>query len=110
LILEDCLGQTELLEELVLLYRQNALEFIGTVKLNLENDDLSEVAFAAHKVKSGLAMMQTKSLYSIVEQIQKICQTKPDYKHLNFLHNCFIDEYQLVEEALDEQIKALKKP
>ncbi|MFS4491907.1 ATP-binding protein [Maribacter sp. 2308TA10-17] len=108
IILEDCLGQMDLLEELVILYKQNALEFIGIVKLNLENEDLEEVAFAAHKIKSGLAMMQSKSLYTIVEQIQKICKTNGDRKHLNFLHNCFVEEYPLVEKAIDEQIKALK--
>ncbi len=108
IILEDCLGQMDLLEELVLLYKQNALEFIGIVKLNLDNEDLEEVAFAAHKIKSGLAMMQSKSLYTIVEQIQKICKTNGDRKHLNFLHNCFVEEYPLVEKAIDEQIKALK--
>jgi len=108
IILEDCLGQMDLLEELVLLYKQNALEFIGIVKTNLKNEDLEEIAFAAHKIKSGLAMMQSKSLYAIVEQIQKICKTNGDRKHLGFLYNCFIEEYPRVEGAIDEQIKALK--
>ena len=107
-ILEDCLGQMDLLEELILLYKQNALEFIGIVKLNLDKDDLDEIAFAAHKIKSGLAMLQSKSLHIIVEQIQAICKANGDRKHLMFLHNCFIDEYPLVENAIDEQIKALK--
>ena len=108
LILEDCLGQMDLLEELVLLYKQNALEFIGLVKLNLDNEDLEEVAFAAHKIKSGLAMMQSESLYTIVEQIQRICKTNGDRKHLSFLHNCFVEEYPLVEKAIDKQVRALK--
>ncbi|MFK7813729.1 MAG: ATP-binding protein [Maribacter sp.] len=107
-ILEDCLGKIDLLEELVLLYKQNALEFIGIVKVNLEIDDFDKIAFAAHKVKSGLAMMQTKSLHSIAEQIQKICKTNGDKKHLMFLYNCFIEEYPLIERAIDVQVKALK--
>ena len=109
LILEDCLGQMDLLEELILLYKQNALEFIGVVKLNLNNEDLDEIAFAAHKIKSGLAMMQSKSLHTIAEQMQKLCKTNGDRKHLNFLYNCFVEEYPLVEKAIDEQIKALKQ-
>lgn len=109
LILEDCLGQIDLLEELVLLYKQNALEFIGIVKFNLENGDLDEIAFAAHKIKSGLAMMQSNSLYTIVNQIQKICKTNGDRKHLKFLHNCFTEEYSLVVQAIDEQIRILKR-
>jgi len=107
-ILEDCLGKIDLLEELVLLYKQNALEFIGIVKTNLENEDLNEIAFAAHKIKSGLAMMQSNSLYTIVEQIQKICKTNGDRKHLAFLHKCFVEEYPVVERAIEEQISALK--
>jgi len=108
IILEDCFGQMDLLEELVQLYKENALEFIGIVKTNLESEDLEEIAFAAHKIKSGLAMMQSKSLYTIVEQIQNICKTNGDCKHLSFLHNCFVEEYPLVEKAIEEQIKALK--
>lgn len=108
MILEDCLGEMPLLEELVMLYKQNALEFIGIVKRNFDNEGLEEIAFAAHKIKSGLAMMQSKSLYTIVEQIQKICKTNGDRKHLSFLLNCFVEEYPLVENAIDEQIKALK--
>jgi signal transduction histidine kinase/FixJ family two-component response regulator len=107
-ILEDCLGQINLLEELVSLYKQNALEFIGIVRFNLENDNLSEIEFAAHKLKSGLAMMQSKSLYNIVDRIQHICKGDGDKKHLKFLHRCFIEEYPIVEAAMTEQINALK--
>lgn len=108
IILEDCLGQMNILEELVLLYKQNVLEFIGILKFNLENEDLSEIEFAAHKLKSGLAMMQSNSLYNIVNRIQHICKGNGDKKHLKFLHRCFIEEYPLVEAAINEQIKALK--
>jgi CheY-like chemotaxis protein/HPt (histidine-containing phosphotransfer) domain-containing protein len=107
-ILEDCQGQMVLLEELVMLYKQNALEFIGVTKVNLENENLEEIAFAAHKIKSGLAMMQSKSLHAIVEQIQLVCKSNGDRKQLGFLLKCFVEEYPLVEAAIDEQINALK--
>lgn len=108
-ILEDCLGQIDLLEELVTLYKQNALEFIGIVKTNFENEDHSEIKFAAHKIKSGLAMMQSKSLHTIADQIQETCKNSRDKKQLRFLLDRFIEEYSLVEKAIDEQINALKK-
>lgn len=108
-ILEECMGKIDLLEELVVLYKQNALEFIGVLRMHLENDDMQEIAFAAHKIKSGLAMMQSESLHSIVVQIQKICKANGDKKHLKFLFNCFVEEYPEVEKAIEEQINALKK-
>jgi signal transduction histidine kinase/CheY-like chemotaxis protein/HPt (histidine-containing phosphotransfer) domain-containing protein len=108
-ILEDCLGQMDLLEKLVSLYKQNALEFIGILKVNLKNEDLSEIEFSAHKIKTGLAMMQSKSLYNIADQIHKICINNGDKKHLAFLHTCFVEEYPLVEKTINEQINALKR-
>lgn len=107
-ILEDCMGKTDVLEELIILYKQNALEFIGVLSTNLPDGDLNLVASAAHKIKSGLAMLQSKSLHSIVIQIEKNLKESGDTMHLNFLFNCFVEEYPLVEKAIDEQVKALK--
>ncbi len=108
-ILEDCMGELILLEELVVLYKQNALEFIGAVRMHLNNNDLEAVAFAAHKIKSGLAMLKTDGLYTIVEQIQNTSKNDGDKKHLEFLYTCFLQEYPLVEQLIDEKMKALKK-
>ncbi len=107
-ILEDCMGQVDLLEELIILYKQNALEFIGIVKRHLNSSGLETIALAAHKIKSGLAMMQSKSLHSIVVQIQKICNETGDIKHIGFLLDCFVEEYPQVEAAIEEQVQALK--
>lgn len=107
-ILEDCMGKTDVLEELIILYKQNALEFIGVLSTNLPDGDLNLVASAAHKIKSGLAMLQSESLHSIVRQIEKNLKEGNDTMHLNFLFNCFVEEYPLVEKAIDEQVKALK--
>lgn len=109
LILEECMGKMDLLEELVMLYKQNALEFMGVLKAHLPAGDMEKIEGAAHKIKSGLAMMQSESLHSIAVQIHKIAKTDGDQKHLQFLFNCFVREYPLVEKAIEEQIQALKK-
>jgi CheY-like chemotaxis protein len=108
IILEDCMGEVDLLEELVSLYKQNALEFIGNVKHHLKLEDYENIQFAAHKMKSGLAMMQTFSLHSIVLQIHKTCVTDKDLKYLEFLYDCFLEEYPIVINAIEIEMKNLK--
>lgn len=107
-ILEECMGQVSLLEELVTLYKQNALEFIGASRIHLKNNDIEQLQFAAHKLKAGLKMMQSHGLHAIIEQIQNCCKTNADVKHLEFLFNCFVEEYPKVEKAIDAQMNVLK--
>ena len=108
LILEECMGEVDLLEELVTLYKQNALEFIGNMKHHLEVEDYENIQFAAHKMKSGLAMMQTYSLHAIIVQIHKTCITDKDHKHLEFLYSCFLEEYPVVVNEIELEMKKLK--
>lgn len=108
-ILEDCMGHMELLEELLVLYKQGALEFIGKVLIHLQSSDFEQIDFAAHKIKSGLKMMQSKRLFNIVEQIQECCQSAPDIKHLQFLYDSFLTEYPKAENAIDRAINELRK-
>ncbi|MGB6150488.1 MAG: hypothetical protein WBG48_00730 [Pricia sp.] len=100
-ILEECMGETELLRELVFLYHQNALEFIGAAKLHLPNTDFKALGAVAHKVKAGLAMMRTDSLHAIIVLVQKECDGGQDVKHLQFLCDCFADEYPTVKTSID---------
>lgn len=108
IILKECMGEVDLLEELVSLYKQNALEFIGNVKHHLKLEDYENIQFAAHKMKSGLAMMQTFSLHSIVVQMHKTCVSDRDIKFLEFLYNCFLKEYPVVINAIEIEMKKLK--
>ncbi len=108
IFLEQCLGKTDVLEELVMLYKQNVLEFMGVLSTNLPNGDMKLIGDAVHKIQSGLAMMQSESLHSIVMQIQSVLRADGDQKQLQFLFDSFVNEYPLVEEAIEEQITALK--
>ncbi len=108
-VLEDCLGQIGLLKELVMLYRVNALEFLGAARVHLNNQDFEQLDFAAHKIKAGLKMLHSHALYSIVEQIQKNCKSEPDVKHLEFLVNCFTAEYPSVEREINAAMENLEK-
>ncbi len=108
-ILEECMGEIDLLEELVHLYKQNALEFIGKAKMHLKDGDINELEFAAHKIKSGLAMMKTYGLHAIVDQMYRTCKTSKDEKHLAFLYDCFVEEYPKVENVLNIELEKLTK-
>lgn len=108
IILEECMGELDLLEELISLYKQNALEFIGNVKHHLKLEDFESIQFAAHKMKSGLAMMQTFSLHSIVLQMHKTCVSDKDLKYLEFLYNCFLEEYPVVIHEIELEMEKLK--
>ncbi|MBU2996229.1 response regulator [Cellulophaga baltica] len=107
-VLEECFGETDVLEELVRLYKNNAVEFIGKTKINLKNSDFEGIRFNTHKIKAGLKLMKTFGLYRIVEQMNTICKQDQDIKYLNFLYDCFLTEYGLVEKAIDSFITDLK--
>ena len=106
-ILEDCMGEIDLLAELVRLYEKNGLEFIGAAKIHLQNTDFGQLGLAAHKVKAGLAMMKTNSLHSIILQIEHACSRDKDLKHLQFLNECFIVEFPIVRKALKDALANL---
>lgn len=108
-VMEDCLGQVELLEELVGLFKINVLEFIGQVKLHLQNGDFKGIAFASHKIKNGLKMLNVSELLTIAEQMDIQSRTDKDIKHLRFLFDCFISEYPDIEKELEAAIKQLKE-
>ena len=108
IVLEDCMGKVELLDELIILFKKNILEFIGRAKVNLLNDNLDGVFFNAHKIKSGLRMLKLDGLIEITEQICLASKTTKDTKHLNFLYEEFIKEYEIIAPQIEAEIIRIK--
>lgn len=108
-ILEECMGEFDLLQELVSLYHENALEFIGAARIHLRNSDFKELGMAAHKIKAGLAMMRTDSLHAIIVLVQKECSGHQDPKHLQFLFECFVEEYPTVNDSINAALASLNQ-
>jgi len=106
-ILEECMGEKDLLRELINLYHQNALEFIGSAKIHLASSDFTSLGQVAHKIKAGLAMVRTDSLHAIIVLVQKECAGDQDLKHLQFLCDCFADEYPTVKTSIDTALAQL---
>ncbi|WP_152536820.1 response regulator [Cellulophaga geojensis] len=106
-VLNECMGDLSMLQELVKLFKNNALEFIGKAIVHIKNEDYEALKFATHKIKAGLKMMKTDALFESVLQMENAIKDDVDVKHLNFLYNCFINEFPLVEQQLDEELLRL---
>ncbi len=106
-LLEDCMGEYELLENLISLFNQNALEFIGACYTHLKNKDYDGFGFASHKIKSGLAMLKTNSLLSIVEKMHEYSKSGTCLEELEKLYTAFIKEYSIIEKAIAVEMEKL---
>jgi len=106
-LLDDCMGEYELLENLISLFKQNAIEFIGACSIHLKNKDYEGFGFASHKIKSGLAMLKTNSLLSIVEKMHEYGKSGTGLEELEKLYTAFIKEYSIIEKAIDVEMEKL---
>ena len=108
---EECMGDHGFLTELVCLFKQNVLEFIGAYRVHMKSADWESLAFAAHKIKAGVALVEAKSLLDIVQRIHTLAKTNPTSNTLELenLHKSFIREYELVENVIDKELETLGK-
>ena len=107
-VLEDCMGQMDLLEELVKLFKQNILEFVGSAKVHLYNENFKALDLSCQKVQSCLRMLKTDGLLQITQEIITLCRTDNDKKHHAFLYSQFVEEYPKVEEQVDFEMEMLR--
>lgn len=107
-VLEDCMGQIELLDELVQLFKKNIFEFIAKTKLHILNNDFDGVAFTAHKIRSGLRMFKLEGLIETCEQMSLVCKSNKDIKYLNFLYEEFLKKYKTIEPQIELEIQRIK--
>lgn len=107
-VLDDCCEEIDVLQELIRLFKQNAYEFIGSVKINLENDNLHEIGLAAHKLKAGLAMMKADYLKELMVEIQ-FSSKQNDKIRVEELFNDFLNSYPICEDNIDESFLKLKE-
>ena len=107
-VLEDCMGQMELLEELVRMFKQNIFEFIGSSKVNLMNENFDELQQACQKMMPSLRMMNIHGLLEVVQQISRLCKTDKDVKHLTFLYDQFLQEYPRIQEQIDFEMEMFR--
>ncbi|MFS4455456.1 ATP-binding protein [Maribacter sp. 2304DJ31-5] len=107
-VLKDCFGKVDMLTELIRLFKQNVLEFVGRTKVHLANNDLKEISLAAHKLKAGLTMMKAGHLRNIIVQIEEKCKQN-ERQEVTDLFELFLKEYPKNEAAIDSALIKLKK-
>ena len=108
-LLEDCEGDFEVLENLVVLFKQNSIEFMEAANRAVKHSDFSMLKFAAHKIKNGLAMLGAKGLLEIVQQIHDGCSTETAFEKLKVLSDKYANKYTEVEKELEKQVIELRR-
>jgi CheY-like chemotaxis protein len=107
-ILEECMGEIDLLEELIGLFKQSMLDFIGRANIYIPEGNFNRLGFAAHKVKTGLSMMKANHLYSLVDNITICCKTNKNLQEIGRLYDQLLLAYPMVEKAIDRELMFLK--
>ncbi|NAY90979.1 hypothetical protein GTQ34_03520 [Muricauda sp. JGD-17] len=107
-VLEECMGQMELLEELIKCYRHNVLEFIGSIKVQLDGEYFSEIRVSCQKILPSLKMMKTTGLMQLVSQMDMTCKTDRDLDYLKFLYNQFLVDFPKADKMIDHELNALR--
>ncbi|KSA13631.1 sensor histidine kinase [Maribacter dokdonensis] len=107
-LLKECFGEIDMLNELVKLFKLNAIEFIGNVKIHLKTENLKEIALSAHKLKAGFAMVKADGMRKLIVDLEASCKGHQPEK-VKELYEIFLTDYPLLEENLDMDLKALNK-
>ena len=105
-LVEECMGEKDTVAELVQLFKRNIYEFIGNVRMHLNNDDSRGVGFAIHKIKSSLKMLEAYSLLQICSDLT-LASDSAAGEALERHYQHFLDEYPKVEKAIEEALKRL---
>jgi signal transduction histidine kinase/CheY-like chemotaxis protein len=108
LVLNECYGEIDMLAELIRLFKQNVYEFIGSVKIGISNENFEEIFMAAHKIKAGLALMNTNDLKSIIVGIEENCKMKK-MGIINDFFKQFLQLYPKKEALIDIEFEKLKQ-
>lgn len=107
-LLNECFGEMEMLNELIKLFKLNTLEFIGNVKLHLKTENLKEIAFSAHKLKAGFAMLKANGMRQLIIELEANCKANKLNK-VKELYQIFLNDYPLLEHNLDSNLAGLNK-
>lgn len=107
-VLDECMGHMDLMEEVVRIFKQNLLEFIGATKIQLERGDMAALDLACQKVMPSLRMMKAHGLMETAGQMAVQCRTEQDLKYLEFLYEQFIMEFPGIQEQVDFEMEILR--
>lgn len=107
-VLEECMGQMDLMEEVVRMFNQNLVEFIGCAKVQLATGDLANLGLACQKVIPSLRMIKSYGLLETAQQMSVHCRTDMDRRHLEFLYDQFVMEFPGIQQQVDFEMELLR--
>ncbi|APQ18938.1 ATP-binding protein [Maribacter hydrothermalis] len=107
-LLDECFGEIAMLNELVKLFKLNALEFIGNVKIHLQTENLKEIGFSAHKLKAGFAMLKADGMRRLIVQLEAHCKAN-QASEVKALYKIFLNDYPKLEQKLDFDLAIINK-
>lgn len=109
MLLEECLGQIDMLEDLILIYKSNIREFFASMDQALKASDMEGIAFATHKIRCGLKMLRLYKLAKSVETINAQSKNGAKLEDIRKGYLDFLNEYSGIERGLEEALELLKK-
>ncbi len=104
----ECMGDFRMLSDLVRLFRNNLLEFAGRMKFYLKEGNLQAIQASAHKVISGLKLIEATELLRIVEAIHRSATETRDLAAAALAYEEFLICYPMVEQALEREMDKRK--
>ena len=107
-LMKDCFEEIDMLNELIKLFKLNAIEFIGNVKIHLKTENLKEIALSAHKLKAGFAMIKADGMRKLIVELENSCKTNQPEK-VKELYKIFLTDYPLLEENLSNELEKMNK-
>lgn len=105
-VLKDCFDELDMLKELIQLFKDNVIEFVGNVELHLESNDLSAVAFSAHKLKASFAMLKANGMRELIVELETMSKAN-NLLEVKRLYQIFLEDYPILEQNLDNQLVLL---
>lgn len=99
-LLEECFGDLDMLGELLNLFDNNILEFLGQMKLFLGTADYKGMAGATHKVKAGLKLLEAKQLVVLTEQMYQRAREEKEPEEIRKAFDLFVLLYPSFKEKI----------
>lgn len=105
---EDCNRDYDMLEEMVRLFQNGVLEFLGALSIHSKSPDYREIREAAHKVKAGLKLLQATAWLERIEQIQDLARSKTGAAKIRGHFESLSADFPRLEAVLWKQLNQFK--
>ncbi|SFR46836.1 Signal transduction histidine kinase [Robiginitalea myxolifaciens] len=102
---QECNGDKEMFTEIVRLFNNGVLEFLGGLKLHTKTADYKGIRDAAHKVKAGLKMVAAELWIKQVEEIHDLARKSHEIARIRGLYEALLADYPRIETALEQEMK-----